>query len=202
VRTGTGREMGIAFLTALLMVGASLIQTSAQRGEGVSSKTATPAKWQTFTGPEEDFQVDLPGKPLRTEDAPGPVTAIRSFDLTTENGMMFSISLTDAGGDPHSRDNNVLPPNAENSAIRQAHDAGQEVIRIRRLTKSSLEIELRWREPQTGAKLHSILRQTLRRGRLYHLGCLSIEDGKDVDRALCRRFFGSLRFTRLKRTRL
>lgn len=57
-------------------------------------------------------------------------------------------------------------------------------------------MECRWL-PVNADRIHSLVRQTLRHGRLYHLGCASIEDGKAVDRAACQRFFESLRITNL-----
>ena len=170
--------------------------TPAQQHDGGAVKRSPAGRWYTFTGPEGDFRVELPGRPLRGEDAPGPVTTLRSFELTTEDGMMFTVGLQDAGGDPRSRENNVLLPEFERPTIEQARAEGREVIQTRRLGRSSWELELRWREPAKGARMHAIIRQTLRRGRLYHLGCASVVDGKDVNRAVCNRFFRSLRFMR------
>jgi hypothetical protein len=170
--------------------------TSARQHDSAAVKRSAAGRWYTFTGPEGDFRVDLPGRPLRGEDALGPVTTLRSFELTTDDGMMFTIGLQDAGGDPRSRENNVLLPDFERLTIEQARAEGREVVQTRRLGRSSWEMELRWREPAKGARLNAVIRQTLRRGRLYHLGCASVVDGKDVDRAVCNRFFRSLRFTR------
>lgn len=182
-----------ALAAAVLLYGG---YTSARQHDGAAVKRRAAGRWHTFTGPEGDFRVALPGRPRRGEDAPGPVTTVRSFELTTDDGMMFTISLQDAGGDPRSRENNVLLPDFERPTIEQARAEGREVVQTRRLGRSSWEMELRWREPTRGARMHAVIRQTLRRGRLYHLGCASVVDGKDVNRAVCNRFFGSLRFTR------
>lgn len=170
--------------------------TSARQRDGAAVKRGAAGRWHTFTGPEGDFRVALPGTPRRGEDAPGPVTTVRSFELTTDDGMMFTVGLQDTGGDARSRENNVLLPDFERPTIEQARAEGREVVQTRRLGRSSWELELRWREPARGARMHAVIRQTLRRGRLYHLGCASVVDGKDVNRAACNRFFGSLRFTR------
>lgn len=186
-------------MTAAALAAAVLLHggaTSSAQHDGAAFKRSAAGRWQTFTGPEGDFRVELPGRPRRGEDAPGPVTPLRSFELTTAGGTMFTIGLQDAGGDPRSRENNVLLPNFERPTIEQARAEGREVVRTRRLGQSSWEMELRWREPAKGARMHAVIRQTLRRGRLYHLGCASVVDGKDVNRAVCNRFFRSLRFTR------
>lgn len=181
-----------AFTAAVLFSGG---HTSAQKkGSGVV-KTNSLGKWLTFTGPEGDFRVDLPGRPSRGEDEPGLVTVIRRFELTTNDGMAFVIRLTDFGGDPQSRENNILSPDFDSLTLEQERAEGHQIIQTRRLSRSSWELECRWRLPVNGDRIHSIVRQTLHRGRLYHLGCGSIEDGKDVNRVVCRRFFGSLKFT-------
>jgi hypothetical protein len=185
-----------AVVLAVLILGVAghIMPAQAQRAAAVP-KTTTAEAWQTFTGPEGDFKVNLPGKPIRTADSPGPVTVVRSFDLETVDGMFFSVSLTDAGGDPRSRENNVLGPDAERLLIEEARARGQEIIQTRRLTRNSIEIEMRWPKP-AGNGIHNLTRQTLRRGRLYSLLCGSTVDGKDVDRSVCRRFFNSLRFAK------
>lgn len=185
--------LAAAVAAAVLLSGG---HNSAGQHGGAAVKRRAAGRWHTFTGPEGDFRVDLPGRPRRGEGTPGPVTTVRSFELTTGDGMMFTIGLQDAGGDPRSRENNVLLPDFERPTIEQARAEGREVVQTRRLGRGSWEMELRWREPARGVRMHAVIRQTLRRGRLYHLGCASVVDGNDLNRAVCNRFFGSLRFTR------
>jgi hypothetical protein len=67
---------------------------------------------------------------------------------------------------------------------------------MRRIARNVVEVEA-WQTPkETGADQHYLSRYVIHRGRAYQLNCASRIGGKEVDRAICRRFFSSLRFLR------
>jgi len=157
--------------------------------------TATPVGWYSFTGPDGDFSLAFPAKPLPFEsDIEGPVTTLRHYHLSTKDGKYFSVNIQDMGGDPVSRDANEFDPNNESTVAVAARERGERVVQVHRLAKNIFEMEVWQPVKDTPNKLHRIDHAILRRGRLYTLGCGSLIDNKEVDRAVCRKFFNSLRF--------
>jgi hypothetical protein len=169
--------------------------TAVQR-HGVRKRSPTPVaqRWYTFKGSDGDFTLDFPRAPERLPDGQGPVTIIRSYALTTPDGSHFSVNFQDIGGNPQSRDDNEFPPDHEQVVAAGVREDGMRVVQTRRLAKNVVEAEYRVTSPVTGDELDYLLRTILRRGRVYTLSCGVVVAGKEIDRSLCGRFFGSLRF--------
>ena len=150
--------------------------------------------WYIFKGPDGDFSLVFPAKPEPFESGvEGPVTSIRHYQ-STKDGKHFSINLQDIGGDPRSRDANEFGQKDEIEAAAAARDRGERVVQVHRVAKNIIEMEVWKPVKDTQDKLHRLDYSILRRGRMYTLGCGSLIDNKEVDRAVCRKFFNSIRF--------
>ena len=184
-------------LCFLLVTVASNWLAIAQRpaSSRISKKTATPLGWYIFKGPDGDFSLAFPAKPEPFESGvEGPVTSIRHYQVSTKAGKYFSINLQDMGGDPRSRDANEFGQKDEVVAAAAARERGERVVQVHRVAKNIIEMEVWQRVKDSSNKLHRLDHAILRRGRLYTLGCGSLSDNKEVDRAVCRKFFNSIRF--------
>jgi hypothetical protein len=159
------------------------------------NKPSTPSGWYMFKGPDGDFSLAFPSKPAPYEsDVEGPVTTIRHYQLSTKDGKYFSVNIQDMGGDPLSRDANEFDQNNESVVAVAARDRGERVVQVHRLAKNIFEMEVWQPIKDTPNRLHRLDYAILRRGRMYTLGCGSLIDNKEVDRAVCRKFFKSIRF--------
>ena len=168
--------------------------TSAQK-RVPSRKAATPAQWYRFIGPDGDFSLAFPAKPEPFEsEAEGPVTSIRQYHLSTKEGRYFSVNFQDMGGDPLSPDANEFGPMNDAMVTSAARERGEKVVQVHRLSKNVFEMEVWQAIKNTGNKLHRIDHAILRHGRLYTLACGSLIDNKEVDKAICQKFFDSIRF--------
>lgn len=149
----------------------------------------TPVKWYAFTGPDHDFSIQFPSKPAREEDVPGTIGVIRRYSSTTDT-YYFGIVYQDVG---HAASD--LTPTHEESTATLLEEKDHKIISVRRLSKNTSQIEL-WSPSQTPGKfLHRIDRTILSHDRLYTLGCSSRIAEREVDKAVCRRFFSSFRIT-------
>lgn len=182
-------------LVGLILSGAGQVTHAQAQRAAVASKATSAEAWQTFVGPDGDFTVSLPGRPSRAADAQGPVTTIRFYELITDR-MHFVVNFQDLGGDPKSRVSNEYAAGYEELLSDSLREQGQRVVRMRRIAKNIVDVEAWQTVKETGANLHYLLRYVIRRGRTYQLNCASLTSGKEVDRAVCRRFFSSLRFLR------
>jgi len=153
-------------------------------------------RWFTFKGPDGDFTLFFPAKPSQEQATEGPVTDIRTYSLTTVEGMRFSVNFNDIGGDPNARENNQWAKNAEDLIAAADRKSGSRVVQIHRLERNVVETELWQSVPDSGAKIHYIRRSILRRARVYTLACGSVVNGEAVDKPICLKFFASLRFTK------
>jgi len=169
--------------------------TGGQRNR-VPKPRVSPAagRWNTFTSPDRDFTLDFPGTPKRVPDEQGPVTIIRSYGLTTKDGMRFAVNFQDIGGDPQSRQNNEFARDHEELVTAAAREQGRRVVQVHRLAKNVIEIEYRMRSEDSNDDISYVERTILRRGRVYSVSCGSVVGGREVDRSACRRFFNSMRF--------
>jgi hypothetical protein len=169
----------------------------AQGQRGSHPDTASAAgQWYTFASPDGDFTLAFPRKPSREQDGQGPVTLIRTYSVTTESGMYFSVNFQDIGGDPRARRNNKHDSGAEEMMADAARSRGERVIQIHRIAKNIIEMELWQTSQQTGDNINYLTRNILHRGRVYNLGCGSVVNNQEVNKTTCRRFFNSMRFTR------
>lgn len=163
----------------------------------ISNRSATPAGWYIFKGPDGDFTLAFPAKPEPFESGiEGPVTSIRHYQVSTKDGKHFSINIQDVGGEPRSRDANEFGQKDEIIAAAAARDRGERVVQVHRVAKNTIEMEIWQPAKGTQDKLHRLDHAIVHRGRLYTLGCGSLIDNKEVDKAVCRKFFNSMRFTK------
>ena len=186
-------------LTVTLVIVLVANCVSSQRRKRTAKAPA--ALWYLFTSPDQEFTLRFPQKPNQEENAPGPITLIRSYEAVTKSGMRFGINFQDVGGDPRSRENNEWAKYLEQMSTDAARDRGERVVQIHRLAKNVVETELWQTVPATGDNINYLSRSILRRGRIYTLGCGSLINNAIVNKAICREFFNSLRFTqpRVKR---
>lgn len=191
-------------LAVILIMSISLLDLTAVRylavaqgQRGSNRDTASVAgQWYTFTSPDGDFTLAFPRKPSREQDSQGPVTLIRSYGVTTESGMYFSVNFQDIGGDPRARRNNEPDSRAEEMIADAARGRGERVVQIHRIARNIIEMEL-WQTSQlTGDNINYVTRNILHRGRVYNLGCGSVINNQEVNKTTCRRFFDSMRFAR------
>lgn len=184
----------VALVVLILSGGGLVIHAQAQRTV-VAPRATSAEAWQTFTGPDGDFTVSLPGRPSRAADAQGPVTTIRFYELLTDR-MHFVVNFQGLGGDPKARVSNEYAAGYEALLSDSLREQGQRVVRMRRIARNMVDVEA-WQTPkETSADQHYLTRYVIRRGRTYQLNCASRVGGQEVDRAICRRFFSSLRFSR------
>jgi len=171
------------------------LRTTAQQQRS-STKRPTSA-WYIFTGPDGDFSLAFPAKPLPFEsEADGPVTMMRHYHLSTIDGKYFSVNFQDTGGDPTSRDANKFDAKAEVLISFAARERGERVIQVHRLAKDIVEMEV-WQPTKDHKEWLNRLDYTiLHRARVYTLGCGSLINNKRIDKPTCRKFFNSIRFTR------
>jgi hypothetical protein len=182
-------------LVGLILSGASQVTHAQAQRAAVAPKATSAEAWQIFAGPDGDFTVSLPGRPSRAADAQGPVTTIRFYELLTDR-MHFVVNFQGLGGDPKSRVSNEYAAGYEALLSDSLREQGQRVVRMRRVARNMVDVEA-WQTPkETGAEQHYLSRYVIRRGRTYQLNCASRVGGQEVDRAVCRRFFSSLRFSR------
>ena len=182
-------------LIGLILGGAGQVTYAQAQRAAVAPKATTAEAWQTFAGPDGDFTVSLPGRPSRAADAQGPVTTIRFYELITDK-MHFVVNFQGLGGDPKARVSNEYAAGYEGLLSDSLREQGQRIVRMRRIARNMVDVEA-WQTPkETGADQHYLTRYIIRRGRTYQLNCASRIGGQEVDRAICRRFFSSFRFSR------
>jgi hypothetical protein len=182
-------------LVVLILSGAGQVTRAQAQRAAVAPKATSAEAWETFAGPDGDFTVSLPGRPTRAADAQGPVTTIRFYELITDR-MHFVVNFQGLGGDPQARVSNEYAAGYEELLSDSLREQGQRIVRMRRIARNMVDVEA-WQTPkETGADQHYLTRYVIRRGRTYQLNCASRIGGKEVDRAICRRFFSSLRFLR------
>jgi hypothetical protein len=198
----TAQKALVFIFTSLLFISAGVSLVSGQRRANEStisplrSKLTTqnkarqaPVKWYTFTSPDRDFTIEFPSKPAHEEDALGTVGVIRRYSSTTDT-YYFGIVYQDVG---HAASD--LTPTHEESIAALLKERGHKIISVRRLSKNTSQTEL-WSPSQTPGKfLHRIDRTIVSNDRIYTLGCSSRVAEREVDKAVCRRFFGSFRIT-------
>lgn len=187
----------LAMLAFLVFLPSAGHPTTAQRHR-VHRRSIKPIaeRWHTLTGPDKDFTLDFPRAPKRAQDGQGPVTLIRGYDITTEDGTHFSINFQDIGGNPRSIQNNEFAAEHEEVVAAAAREQGRRVVQVHRLAKNVVEMEYRMMVEETKADIIYLERTILRRGRVYTLACGSVVDGREADKSICRRFFSSMRFLR------
>jgi hypothetical protein len=182
----------------LVTVAPNWLASAQRRGlSRISNKPATPSGWYIFKGPDGDFSLAFPAKPQPFEsDVEGPVTTIRHYQLSTKDGKYFSVNIQDMGGDPRSRDDNEFGQKDEVIVANAARERGERVVQVHRVAKNIIEMEVWQPVKNSQDKLNRLDHAILLRGRLYTLGCGSLIDNKEVDKAVCRKFFNSMRFTK------
>jgi hypothetical protein len=162
------------------------------------NRTPVARRWYIFTSPDDDFTLAFPLKPNPERVEQGPVTLIRMFSLTTNDGNHFSVNFQDTGGDSRAPAKNEWAQAGDLEEMMSAADRkdGRQVVQTHRVGKNIVEMELWQTVPETGVHINYLRRSILRQGRVYTLACGSIVNGKAMNKSICRRFFNSFRFTK------
>lgn len=181
----------------------SALMTAQDRDTKLETKnsSAPTGIWYTFKGPDGDFTLSFPGKPIQGEVSAGPLTDIREFRFTTTEGMSFAINFHDIGGDLRSVENNEWGRTLEQALSDFDRSQGMRVVQIHRVAKNSVEAELWQHVPETSSTINYLRRSIIRRARVYTLSCGWLVNAKEVDKPTCRRFFNSFRFATTKSAR-
>ncbi len=178
-----------------LIAGHPIPQVSNARGSATDDRNPIAGKWYTFTSPDGDFTLAFPRKPILQDVSQGPVTLIRTFTSTLENGMNFSVNFHDVGGDPQARENNEFRQDQEELLSAADREGGIRVVQTHRLAKNVIESEVWQTVPEPAdADINYLRRSILRQGRVYTLACGWLINRKAVDKPTCAKFFNSMRF--------
>jgi len=194
-----GRETSL-ILISLFVISFAVERTIAQQKSPSNKRAAQP--WYLFTGPDGEFSLAFPAKPLPFESpGEGPVTVIRHYHLSTSDGKYFSVNFQDIGGDPPSRDANEFGTKDEVLISDAARQRGESVIQVHRLAKNTIELQVWQSGKDTTERFHRIDHAIVHRARIYTLSCGSLINNKDADKAACKKFFNSIRFRRHNRAK-
>jgi hypothetical protein len=178
--------------------GASLTLSTAQGSVTNSSPRpksgARSPKWYFFKSPDGDFTLQFPRKPDVQDISEGPITLIRYYGVTTDDGTTFSINFQDIGGDPRASQNNEWNRDLEETMAVADRAQNRQIVQTHRLGKSIIEAEIWQTVADTGAHINFLRRSILYHSRIYTLGCGPVINNKKVDQPLCQRFFNSMRF--------
>lgn len=181
-----------------------------------------PSRWMFFIGLKDDGQPSWTSRErweLRGRDVPPPGHPdlfeargcdrhVGEFSITWNRPLpLLSRTLKDC----FSKSTNPILPSVPLKSGRRGRLPGQQrsmtyllinptaipmTIATLPPAKNIFAIEVWQPVKDTPNKLHRLDHAILRRGRLYTLGCGSLIDNKEVDRAVCRKFFKSIRFTK------
>src|ERR1041384_6686446 len=114
----------LAFASGLLLlisVGVELADGQGRNSKGAPKRpkpqqtAQAPAKWYTFTSPDNDFTVQFPAQPKREEadtQQAGDVAVWRRYSYYG-NPLWLSVRFQDLGFPPNSKQANDLGPNIE-----------------------------------------------------------------------------------------
>src|SRR5260370_14632925 len=103
---------------------------------------AKPGKWYIFKGPDGDFTLPFPEKPTLKQVVQGPVTLLRSYEVTTDEGTTFSINFQDIGGDPSASESNEWIGGLEEILFAADRRQNGPVGQKHRLAKNIIKTEL------------------------------------------------------------
>jgi hypothetical protein len=162
-----------------------------------ASKTRLQATkgWVPLDSPDKDFTVEFPVGPKieerHREYGSGEVeTPVRKFYVFTDT-LMLSVSFQDLGYTPNSPFSDTLAPTFERKLKDIAGRNGWKIVKIRRLSSSTAEVEAWQRSDTPVGYAHVLSRSIVRNGRVYDLQCRSSLVGQEVDRGICHRFLNS-----------
>jgi hypothetical protein len=155
---------------------------------------AKPGKWYVFRGPDGDFTLQFPRKPDIQDISEGPITLIRYYGVTTDDGTTFSVNFQDIGGDPRASQNNEWNRDLEENMSIADRAQNRQIVQTHRVGKSIIEAEIWQTVEDTGAHINFLRRSVLYHSRIYTLGCGPVINNKKVDQPLCQSFFNSMRF--------
>jgi hypothetical protein len=155
--------------------------------------------WVKIDSPDKDFTVQFPARPKqderRGESGSGDLeTPVRRFYVFTD-ALMLAVNFQDLGYAPHSAFSDTLAPTFERKLKDVARRDGWKIVRVRRLSSSTAEVEAWQRSDTPAGYAHVLSRSVVRNGRVYDLQCRSSLVGQEVDRGVCRRFLNSFRIT-------
>ena len=189
------RILTLALILSFLAINASVRNSVlAQKATKSRNRVARIDHWYVLVSPDGEFTLSFPQKPDREPDEPGPVTAVRSYGLYTQNGMRFSVNFQDTSGDPNSRLANEWDDRYEQELLSKDRENNRRVVHRQRIGKNTFEAEIWDADSDTGESINYIRQTILRHSRIYTLLCGSEIYGRKVDKAICRKFFNSMRF--------
>lgn len=193
-----------AGLLLLISAGVGLAGAQRRAGKATTKKPAlqqrvrgtrqqAPARWYTFSGPDGDFTVQLPGKPVREPDVYSLGRTVRGYSLV-KDFVHFQILFQNAGLGVNSPESDKLPADFAESMVRDIEGKGGTLLRaeLERINVHELEAWVPFKN-HPGQSLHYVERFIARNGQLYHLACTSLVPGRKLDPAIYRRVFDSFR---------
>jgi hypothetical protein len=170
------------------------LQASENKSPTRPQLNAKPGSWYLFRGPDGDFTLQFPRKPDIQDISEGPITLIRYYGVTTDDGTTFSVNFQDIGGDPRASQNNEWSRDLEENMSIADRAQNRQIVQTHRVGKSIIEAEIWQTVVDTGARINFLRRSILYHSRIYTLGCGPVINNKKVDQPLCQRFFNSMRF--------
>lgn len=87
----------------LAALGHAQVRTSKRK---VRNRKTRVEEWVIFKSPDGDFTLTFPEKPALKQVEQGPITLVRSYEVTSRDGIVFSVNFQDIGADPKARENN------------------------------------------------------------------------------------------------
>ncbi|HEX8708804.1 MAG TPA: hypothetical protein VF723_11220 [Pyrinomonadaceae bacterium] len=192
-------------LSRLSLVLLLLISVIAAQGQSTSVKSRkpeprqkgqiasqAPAKWYTFTSPDEDFTLTFPVKPTRLPDVQTESAIVRHYGAETTD-IYFDLNFQDLLVPADDPAYSTFGPRYEITRAQNVSRDGSRVIGHRRVAANVSDME-RWQAPgQRDRYIHLLTRSIVHNGRLYLLGCSARPFNQEVDKKVCRRFFNSFR---------
>lgn len=165
------------------------------RKQALSQKSQTAAKgWHLFRSLGEDFLVRFPSKPqFELGDTVKGEVPVRGRYSYYGEAIWLSVTFQDLGFPLDSRHANDLGASIEKMLAAYTIERSGKTIRVQRLAKNILEEERVVRSRWSNNNRHVITRFIQRNSRLYTLGCVTLVDGQEIDKKLCRRFLNSFR---------
>src|SRR5918911_1265543 len=145
--------LALSIILPLVSAGAALTKGQKRAGNAASRKPApkqraraaaqqSPARWFSFTSPDEDFTLEFPVKPTRLPDVQTESAIVRHYGAETTD-IYFDLNFQDLvvpAGDPAS---NTFGPQYEIMRAQNVRRDGSRVVGYRRVAANISDME-RW----------------------------------------------------------
>lgn len=130
------RILAFALILSFLAISASVRDSVlAQRTTKNRHRVAEIDRWYVFVSPNGDFTLSFPEKPNREADEPGPDSVFKSYGLYTQNGMRFSVNLSQLPMDPNLPSANQWTDEVERSLLADDRENKRHMVSSRRIGK-------------------------------------------------------------------